>query len=210
MPVPATKDFSVKFGRDPYFGLEKQKAFPFIYTLVNHNDDTWAPVAAGQTSSLSCLGPTIPASSTRNHNVVLDPDYNFKLIAIRYSCYKITDDVPPQFWWYTLISALCSDGMDQDMDWVGTPLVKYVDMTVSFQGCNNSAYLYGGPDCGPIYAGARVPLPLDVVEGYEYGFLTTRTPYLLPRQGVMTFEITNRWTADVVVAAAIYGMKIRV
>jgi hypothetical protein len=207
MPVPVTRDFAVKFGRDPSLGLEGQRAFPFIYTFVHHNDDTWKPVTPLEQPSLSCIGPTVPANSVIQHNVVLDPDHNFKLLSIKYTCYKWVVGVAR---WYTVISAVNSDGMDQDMDFVGTPLHKFVGITLSFQGSGNSAILYGGPDTGPIYASRRIPLPLDAIQGYEYGFLTTRTPYLLPRQGIMSFEITNTSPYDVVVGAAIYGMKIRV
>jgi len=200
-----TEDFAVKFGRDPSLGLEEQKAFPFIYTLVNHNDDTWQPGGAGL-ANLVNLGPVVPANSKITHNVVLDPDYNFKLLAIKYTAYKFVTGV---FYWYTVASATISDGMDPDMDFVGTPLSRYIGITLSFQG-SGSKILHGGPDAGPIYAGQRVPLPLNVMQGYDYGFLTTRVPYLLPRQGVMAFEITNSSIYDTVVGAAIYGMKIRI
>ena len=205
-----TEDFSVKFGRDPSLGLEEQKAFPFIYTFVNHNDDTWRPGGAGL-ANLSNIGPVIPANSKITHNVVLDPDYNFKLLAIKYTAYKyLRDEGFDGYLWYTVSSVIISDGMDPDMDFIGTPLYRYVGITLSFQG-SGSKIIHGGPDAGPIYAGQRVPLPFDVIQGYDYGFLTTRVPYLLPRQGVMTFEITNSSPYyDIVVGAAIYGMKIRI
>lgn len=215
--VQRTEDYSVKFGRDPSLGLEDQKAFPFIYTFVNHADDTWTPGQGPPVSGLlglSCLGPVIPGGATRQINVLLDADYNFKLLAIRYSVYAL-DEAYYCYWMDGLVPpAPISAGMMDGDDFPGDFLTKYVNITLSFQG-SGSNIIYGGPDTGAL-GGQRVPLQLDVIQGFEYGFLTTRTPYLLPRQGVMVFEITNNWNAgarggnDVVVAAAIYGMKIRV
>jgi len=208
--IQQTEDYAVKFGRDPSLGLEGQRAFPFIYTFVNHSDDKWVPGVSGL-GNLSNLGPVVPAGSKRQVNVLLDADYNFKLLAIRYSAYAYTDETH-SFYWKDIdpLPPLTpiSGGMADEVDWMGDDLVKYVGVTLSFQG-SGSNILYGGPNVGAL-GGQRVPLPLDVIQGFEYGFLTTRTPYLLPRQGIMVFELTNKFSDDVVVAAAIYGMKIRI
>jgi hypothetical protein len=207
MQAPTTRDFSVKFGRDPSRGLEGQKAFPFIYTFVNHNDDTWTPDLTGLLQpSLSCIGPTVAAGATVTHNVMLDPDYNFKLLGIKYTAYKW---VSSAYFWYASVPATISDGMDPDMDFIGAPLTDYINMTVSFQG-SGAQQLYGGNDPAPIISGrSRIPLPVNVNQGYDFGFLTMRTPRLLPRQGAMVFEITNTFSVALTVGAAIYGMKIR-
>lgn len=205
MHMQKTEDFAVKFGRDPSCGLEGQKAFPFIYTFVNHSDDPWEPGQAGLTN-LNNIGPVIPAGGSKLINVLLDADYNFKLLAIRYTVYAYTRSY---YYWFDAQQALISGGMMDGDDWPADTLWKYVDVTLSFQG-SGSNILYGGPECGALLNGQRVPLHLDVIQGFDYGFLTTRTPYLLPRQGVMVFELTNRKPVDVVVGAAIYGMKIRV
>jgi hypothetical protein len=204
--IQRTEDYAVKFGRDPSLGLEGQKAFPFIYTLVNHSDDEWVPGASGL-DNLKNIGPVIPANSTRQVNVLLDADYNFKLLAIRYSVYAY-DSRLASFYWYDAIQTLISAGMQDGDDWPGDTLWKYVGVTLSFQG-SGSNILYGGPNVGAL-GGQRLPLPLDVIQGFEYGFQTVRTPYLLPRQGIMVFEFTNKKAVDVVIAAAIYGMKIRI
>jgi hypothetical protein len=212
MHIQKTEDYSVKFGRDPALGLESQKAFPFIYTLVNHSDDTWVGSGFGGFPNLCNLGPVIPAGTTKQINVLLDADYNFKLLAIKYSVYAIDENLT--YYWFDASQGLISAGMIDGEDFPGDFLCKYVGVTLSFQG-SGSTILYGGADTGA-FGGNRVPLQLDVIQGFEYGFLTTRTPYLLPRQGVLSFEFTNNYNAgprgpsDVVVAAAIYGMKIRV
>jgi hypothetical protein len=207
--IQQTEDYAVKFGRDPSLGLEGQRAFPFMYTFVNHSDDKWIP-GQGSLANLDSIGPVVPAGSKRQVNVLLDADYNFKLLAIRYSVYAYDGETGIYYWKnvppYNFIPI--SGGMADEVDWMGDDLVKYVGVTLSFQG-SGSNILYGGPNVGAL-GGQRVPLPLDVIQGFEYGFLTTRTPYLLPRQGIMVFELTNKFSDDVVVAAAIYGMKIRI
>lgn len=207
--IPTTRDFAVKFGRDPSLGLEGQKAFPFIYSFINHNDDTWTPVAPPVIPSVSCIGPIVPANSKITHNVLLDPDYNFKFLNIKYTCYRRVTGAFNGYVWYKTSSA-DNYGMDPGMNYEGTTLYRYIGITLSVQGSGNSTILHGGPDTGPIYAGKRIPLPLEAVQGYDYGFLAVRTPYLLPRQAVMSFEITNTSTYDLTVGAAIYGMKIRI
>jgi len=214
MPIPTTRDFSVKFGRGHDLGLEGQKAFPFIYTFVNHNDDTWTANAAPL--SLANLGPTIPANSRKDINVRLDQDYNFKLLAIKYSVYWSSYEPPnggpgsTTFSWYENGPAATPvDGLDPGMMLVGTPLTRYIAITLSVQG-SGSQTIYGGVDPGPL-KGYRVPVPLTCIEGYDYGFYTVRTPRLLPMQGIMAFEVTNSHPRkDLVVAAAIYGMKVRI
>jgi hypothetical protein len=214
MNVQKTEDFAVKFGRDPSLGLEEQKAFPFIYTLVNHSDDLWQPdLAQGVLSltNLSSIGPVVPAGGYKQVNVLLDADYNYKLLSIKYTAYCLMPANGASYYFWHVVpqkNMLISDGMADGVDWPGEFIWKYLGVTLSFQG-SGSKILYGGPDCG-VLGGNRVPLPLNVIQGHEYGFLTTRTPYLLPRQGIMAFEFTNNFSMDIVVGAAIYGMKIRV
>jgi hypothetical protein len=224
--MTSTVDFGVKFGRHPDMGLEGQKAFPFIYTFINRNDDQWAAHASltNQTDALDNIvkgiGPLIPANSRITHNVMLDPDYIFKLLSIKYSVYHAYE-VPPNgapghfdsYQWYENLSGNQSDGVDPDTDKIGTPLTQFIGMTLSFSG-SQSAIMYGGDDQGAvprmINGNRREPLPVESIQGYDYGYLTLRTPRLLPQQACLIFEISNTHaTKDLVVGAAIYGLKIR-
>jgi hypothetical protein len=48
------------------------------------------------------------------------------------------------------------------------------------------------------------------MQGYEYGYQALRCEYLLPMQGVLSFEFTNTHPAkELLVTAMLYGMKIR-
>lgn len=212
MNVQTQADYAVRFNQDPFMGLDGPKAFPFIYTFINRNDDTWSPVAASVQGSLSCIGPVIPANTTRVHPVILDSDYNFKILNIKYTCYKWVDDpngIPGYYRWYTVISGTISEGMTPGMDLVGTPLYRYISMSLYFQG-SGAEILYGGPNVSAL-SGVRFPIPIECMQGYEYGMYAIRTPRLLPRQGAMIFEITNTHpTYDIIVGAAITGMKIKV
>jgi hypothetical protein len=206
-------------------GLEGQKAFPFIYTFVNHSDDPWVKSQMGL-ANLNCLGPVVPAMANgipgaKTINVMLDPDYNFKLLDIRYSVYKyLGGQRGTNYYWYIAPATPAfltnqADALENDnIAWKGEPLSNYIRITLSYAGSGNSAIQYGGPHMTPYTpaydVNGRFPVPLETIQGYDYGVLTTRTPCLLPRQGCMVFDITNDSSYDVVVAAAIYGMKIRV
>jgi len=71
-------------------GFGPNKAFPFIYNFINKGDDNWDRVRT--TSRLANLetglGITIPVGGTRQLNIRLDPDYNFKLLSIKYTAYS--------------------------------------------------------------------------------------------------------------------------
>jgi hypothetical protein len=224
MAIPCNKDFSVQFGKSPDMGLEGMKAFPFIYTFINHNDNPWKPYLADcnllSFQALSNITRTIPATGTKTINVILDPDYNFKLLGIRYSAYKYVPPSPPngtpgvsKFPWYTHSLTVVSDGIDTDMNKIGTPLIRYIRATVSFQG-SGSTVLYGGQNIysvpNAMTVNGKTPLPMEASQGHDYGHFRVRTPYLLPMQGTIVFEVTNDFEEDLAVAAAIYGMKIRI
>lgn len=230
--IPRTRDFAVKFGRQPDMGLEGQKSFPFIYTFINHNDSKWTGnynltnQADAISNIVNGIGPLVPANGKVTQNVILDADYAFKLLTIRYIAVYWRHDIrvgPDQYMWFfnqNIISgwptspvpgpAGLSDGMDPDMDHTGTPAHKYISISLSFQG-SGTQMLYGDNDTGPL-AGGRLPIPVEVLEGYpDYGMLSVRTPRLLPMQATLVFEIHNSHpTQDIVAGALIYGMKVRI
>jgi hypothetical protein len=198
-------------------GLESEKAFPFIYTFRNRSDDAWAAQttitaqAAAITNVVNGIGPTVPAASRITHNVMLDADYIFKLLSIKYTACYVSST--PDYQWYENCGILQSDGLDPDMNKIGTPLSCYIGMTLSFSGAQ-AQVLYGGDDCGPVprmqYGSRREPILVNSIQGYDYGFLALRTPKLLTQQACLIFDITNTHpTKDLVVGAVIYGMKIR-
>jgi hypothetical protein len=202
------KDYSVKFGRDPVMGLEGRNAFPFFYTLVNHNDVDWTPGIYPNQPDISTYAVRCPAAAVTPHYVRLDPDYNYKLIAIKYSAYIW---VPPNgsagsYIWYL------NNNYTQEPS--GTPAYSAIQVSLSVQG-SGSATLFGGQNVQAINTtNARIPLAVECMEGYDYGFQALRCEYLLPLQGVLAFEFTNtlpegRGEPDIYVAAMMYGMKIR-
>jgi len=305
MSSSPVREYAVKFGRHPDMGLESEKAFPYIYTFRNRNDDQWSAQAslADQADAVSNIvngiGPLVPKNSRISYNVMLDQDYIFKLLNIKYTCYypyevpangapghfsnyewhedlpgyqpsgsanaaitttntsltdtrlslvvnayvgseitcngktlTITSNTATTFngtawsgggnpgngnsWSMSLMIGNYywnTDGLDPDMNKIGTPLSRYINITLSFSGAQ-AQILYGGDDCNAVprmrYGSRREPIVVDSIQGYDYGFLALRTPKLLTQQACLIFEITNTHpTKDLVVGAAIYGMKIR-
>jgi len=222
---PTTKDFSVKFGRNQDQGLEGQKTFPFLYTFINHNDSKWdepyniiGDYSASLDNIVNGIGPLVPAGQKVSLNILLDPDCNYKLLTIRYTAcyqyYKGDPDFSYEYRWFfdqnmTAGAGGLSEGPDFDTDKIGTPVYKYINMSVSFQG-SGSQMLYGGDDAGP-FGNGRLPIPVEVLEGYpDCGILSVRTPRLLPMQGSIVFDVYNTHpTQDIVVGAMVYGMKVR-
>ena len=131
--MTTTRDFAAKFGRHPDMGMEGQKSFPFIYTLINRQNSQWRPqtdvalaTQAGAVANIvNGIGPLVPANSKINFNVMLDPNYIFKLLSIKY-CVYYAYEIPPNgapghfgdYEWYENINNAPiyseSDGIDPD------------------------------------------------------------------------------------------------
>jgi len=250
--LPTLQDYSVKFGRDPVKGLEGVAAHPYFYGLINHNDVDWTP--GGDPPDLSTFTVRCRANAVTPHYIRLEPDYNYKLIAIKYSAYYaaprpaaplfdnslalpvapvLNDRYIAQFtangwtagvtyrwnttaWvvdilntyeWYESINA-ASLYLENLLP--GTPYAGYLQASLSALG-SGSTVLFGGQNIQAIFdTTARIPMSLSSMQGYEYGFQALRCEYLLPIQGVLAFEFTNKHpTKDLRIAAMLYGMKIR-
>lgn len=257
--MPSLRDYSVKFGRDPVMGLEGKNVFPFMYSLVNHNDIDWKPAPltlvadipvspeVGQrftaantsgpyfsgciyqwngtawfqtTPDLSTYCILCKANSVTPHYVRLDPDYNYKIIAIKYMAYSAEQDATP-ISLFTLQNAVIDGNLKETFLYLehsmpGTRYTSFISVSLSVQG-SGSQTLFGGQNVQAINGGAdRIPLAVDCMQGYEYGFQALRCEYLAPLQGILSFEFTNSLPVpeegpenDLYVSAAIYGFKVR-
>lgn len=95
---------------------------------------------------------------------------------------------------------------------IGTPLTKYIDVSVWF-GSPQNIYLYGGinQDRNINNHDDVIPVPVRGVQGYDFGFSQLYTDFLLPREGIVFFDlINNHPTKDLVVGCTARGLKIRV
>lgn len=207
--MPTLSDYSVKFGRDPVMGLEGVNAHPYFYGLINQNDTDWTP---GQTPpDLSTFTVRCRNAAVTSHYVRIEPDYNYKLIAIKYCAYyKKTIPGDPdtyQYEWYENVNAAA---MYHDNIIPGTPYTGNIFVSLAAQG-SGSTVLFGGQNINPLSNGvSRIPLAVSCMQGYESGYQALRCEYLLPLQGILSFEFTNSHpTKELLVAAMLYGMKIR-
>jgi len=200
--MPTLQDYSVKFGRDPVHGLEGKNAFPYFYSLVNHNDVDWTVGATPP--DLSTYAILCKAGIVTPHYVRLDPDYNYKLIAIKYATFFNNRGT---YEWYENFNAASLYIQDLPM---GSPYTGNIQVSLSVQG-SGSQTLFGGQQAGFNLTGvSKIPLAVECQQGYEYGFQAMRCEYLVPLQGILSFEFTNTHpTNDLYVAAMMYGLKIR-
>lgn len=174
----------------------------------------WTGIAWAQSGpDLSTYTILCPASAITPYYVRLDPDYNYKLMAIKYGVYAIN---PVQNYPVVMLENAVLDGS-------GVPVSNYLEhpmpgeryssnirVSLSVQG-SGSQTLFGGQNVQAINGGAdRIPLAVETMQGYEYGLQALRCEYLAPLQGILSFEFTNTHRSkDLYVAAMIYGFKIR-
>jgi len=94
------------------------------------------------------------------------------------------------------------------------PLIRSIRVNMAV--VHNSRYLFGqntnnlrpfNPADPSTYP--QVPVEMTAMQGNEYGWGQVAVPYLLPQNGLLKFEIFNFSPLDVVVAAAIYGLKVQ-
>lgn len=200
-------DRAVKFGEAVDMGLGAQKAYPFIYSFVNVEDDEWQPGQTGLTNLIG-MGPAIPAGGTVRHFIRLNPDFNYKLLWLKYSVYY-WDEQNGIYVWYEPIGGWFQEQGDyQTM--IGTPLVNSIKVSLSAQ-APSTRYIYGGAATDALRATALLPLDLECVQGYDYGYAQLHTPHLLPREGQLLLEITNTHTIKtLLVTGLLHGMKVRI
>lgn len=201
-------DRAIKFGTSVDHGIGPSKTFPFFYGFVPRRADTWIPGAA-LAANLTGIGPTVPFGGTIQHQINLDDDYNFLMLGIKYTAY-FADTVAGQYEWYDDPAGWDFPMYDYQTAY-GTPLVNFLNISVSV--VHNSRYLYGGHnlDAASGRAGGLVPLSPEVLQGYEYGIGSLRTRYFLPKSGILLFEITNTHASkNLVVGGAVYGLKVRI
>lgn len=175
-----------------------QKAYPFVYNLVPDFKKTSA-LPNGP------IGQPIPIGIS-SFPIVLDPDYNFKLLWIKYTIMKVDRGV---YVWYTPYPAWNYNFFNKDL-LAGTPLTRLVQVSLSFE-CYNGTYLYGGQNTDPVNGrGSKLPITVSTIQGNESGCGQIRTPFWLPRYGALMFEVTNNIGIPAYINAAIYGLKVRV
>jgi hypothetical protein len=212
-------DLAVQLGLDPTMGMEGQDCFPFIYTLVNKDNDQWAPVSGSTIPSLSHITPNgIPIAPGQkvSYPVLLDPDHNYKLLSIKYQAYGVNPPPrhpPAGYSAWTNLNDVYSAGLDPDAQKIGEPFYGFLGITI-YMMSSGARTLYGGIDAssGLPKSGQIVPLPLRPMQsGPDHGFLSMRTPYLLSRAGTLIFEVTNNHPSiSLFPSALIYGIKVRI
>jgi hypothetical protein len=202
---------AVKFGRAADAGLGVNKAFPYIYNFVNREDDEWeANKGEGTAGNLTGIGPLVPSGQTVQHVIRLDPDFNFKLLWFKYTTYW-HDAANSLYFWYDPVAGWFLEPTGNTQAHIGTPLTRYIRISVSFR--PDSRYLYGGQNLDILTngQGGLVPINIQSVQGYDFGYGQVRAPYWLPNWGYIVFEITNTHTIkDIVVGGIAFGMKVRV
>ena len=142
------RNSSVQMGTFSSHSLEKEKAFPFIYTLVNAASNLitsatgqviplWSPNGANNAPCATGLSnicpPAIGPGQTVSIPVVLDPDYNFKLLNIKYLAYYLTPGATLSSWQQTQVQASPTYSA-----------IGFIDFTGASYG--NDQPFYGMPD----------------------------------------------------------------
>ena len=206
-------DYAVQFGRSVDMGLGPQKAFPFFYNFVPSDKDNWDLVkGGGSAANLQGIGPQVGPNATIDHVINLDADSNFTLLSLKYTVYHIPELALAGYRWYDIIPAGWFQEQFDYQTSYGTPLSRYIEISISFIG-PDGRYLYGGQNLDAVTnnRGGLLPLPIEVSQGYDFGYGQLRTPYLLPTNGSVMVKITNTHTVKtLVVGGILQGMKVRI
>lgn len=116
-----------------------------------------------------------------------------------------------KYMWYEEPAGFFLEQGDEQTS-IGTPLVNSISVSVWFATPQN-IYLYGGINLdSAINTHADViPVPVRGIQGYDFGFGQLFTDFLLPREGIVFFDIINNHPIkDLVVGCTARGLKIRV
>lgn len=202
-------DYAVRFGEtvDAAMG-DHNRAFPFIYSLVQREDDTWEQNKG--IDVMDSIGPRILAGGQVDHAIKLDPDYMYKLLWAKFCAYY---NAQGTYLWYEPVLAGGNMLLEYDYQTViGTPLVASLRISISMHG-PDGRYLYGGKNLDNMVnqQGDLSPVDPGAIQGYEYGWGQLRTPYLLPREGLIRLQITNTHSVKALyVGGLLYGLKVRI
>jgi len=200
---------SVEYGMSLDYGLGNNKAFPFMYSFVNFEDDTWEANKA--TNTMDSIGPLVPAGRTVEHPIRLSPDYNYKMLWLRYCAYHNYGGSGTYIWYEPFLAGGFLEQGDYQTA-IGTPLIWSIRVSVSMHG-PDGRYLYGGKNLNNMInaQGDLLGPRVTALQGYDFGWGQIRTEYLLPRNGIIKLRIQNLHAIkDLYVAGMIYGMKVRI
>jgi hypothetical protein len=203
------QDFAVQLGEtvDRGIGFEN-KAYPFIYNFISSQEENWERLNGTLAGNISDIAIPVASGQRVRHAIRIEPDRMFKILWYKYTVYWI-DSQNSNYRWYEPIA-----GWFQEVDYqtaIGTPLIDSIQVSVSY--LPNNEFAYGGINTRSItnLGGYTIPLAVETVQGYDYGYGQLKTPHLLARNGVVVFEITNTHDVkDLYVGGIIYGMKIRI
>lgn len=202
-------NFAVQYGRTTGGKEGGETAFPFIYGFKPIDQDTWEQDKDPTTfADFIDNGVVVAAGKKVDIGVTLDPDYNFKLLRIKYTVYALS--AGNYFFWHLPlpIGAFFLD-QAQPMGIVHHRFERYIKANVSWM--PQGEYLYGSTNSfqQTTETAPLIPLVVDSAQGNEYGPGQFNLPVLLPANGLLRFELQNTYTADLLVTAAIYGLKVR-
>jgi len=211
MSIQNPVDYAVQFGKTVDKGRGGGPlAFPFWYNFIPDEEDNWDQVkGSGTLQNLEGIGVPVAPGTTVNHAVRMDSDYNFRLLWIKYTVYYWNP--AGLYEWYNNEAGFFLYQFDYQHA-IGTPLVNFLDVSVTAKG-PDGRYLYGGMNLNAVTnnRGSLDPHPVENLQGYDFGYGQLRTPYLLPRSGLVNFEITNTHpTKTLKVGGCIFGMKVRI
>lgn len=200
------RDFAVQWGEAVDRGASGNRVFPFGYSFVAREDDTWD--VNKTTNNLDSIGVLVGSGATVDHYVRMDPDYPFILKYVRYSVYYNSNGT---YLWY---EPLLAGGWEWDpfqvQQTAGTPLLNSLDISLTAHGPDGK-FLYGGMNLNAVVNGLGGLLPIgpNTLQGCDYGTGQPFFEYLLPREGMLRFRITNNHAIkDLYVAGLAGGVKV--
>lgn len=201
-------DRAVEFGRNIDMGLDPQKAFPYIYTLVPSREDRW-PYSVDMDgvrtyNNMAGMGPAVQSGEIRTFQVVLDSDLIYMMKWVRFTVYWY-DSRTGFYEWYEPGTADMIDGQMDPNTVIGSPLLRSLKIGIHVE--PSGQYIAGAPD-----AATQIPQRVSpvTIQGFDTGIGQVNIPRLCPANGMIVFTIENTHAIKtLIVGGCIYGYKIR-